>query len=61
MFWKSFFRRLFQNVDEKPGFQKTITVRKHLDIGGDNRHRCNADIPRHKQCMEQHEKRIESV
>ena len=61
MFWESFSRRLFQNVEQKPGFQKTITIRKHLDIGRNNCHRCDADVPGDNECVEQNNKRVKSV
>ena len=52
MFWESFLWRLFQNVDEEPGFQKTIAVGKHLNISRNHSHRSNADIPCDNQSVE---------
>ena len=44
MFWESFLWRLFQNIDEKPGFEKTVAVGEHLNEGRDHCHGSDTDI-----------------
>ena len=61
MFRESFSWRLFQNVEKKPGFQKTVTVRKHLDVSGNHRHRTDADVSRHNPSVDENQKRVKPV
>ena len=61
MLWKSFSWRLFQNVEKKPGFQKTIAIGKHLDVSGNHRHRTDADIPRHNPSVDENQKRVKPI
>ncbi len=61
MLGESFFRRLFQNIKKKPRFQETVTVGKHLDVGGNNCHSRNADIFRNYHSVEENEKCVKSV
>lgn len=55
MFWKCFFGFQSQNIQFEPGFQKSETVRKHLDIGGDNGLNGNPRTFGGKPCMEKYQ------
>ena len=61
MLWESFSGCLSQNIEQKPGFQKTIAIGEHLDISRNNCHRCDADVPGDNECVEQNNKRVKSV
>ncbi len=37
MFRESFFGLLTENIEQNPRFQEAVTVRKHLNVGGNHR------------------------
>lgn len=58
---KSVLRFFSENIKQNPGFQKTETVGKHLNVCRDDRHRSNTYISGFIQSVEKNNEGIKSV